>query len=391
MRQQLPTPRTHRRIRKHQEAGSVFVPRPLHSAVIVVTGASSGIGRATALAFARRGASIVLAARRAAALRNLAAECERLGGRALAVPTDVTDERAVRALAQRAVETFGRLDVWVNNAGVALFSRFEEAPPEVFRRVIETNLLGYVHGARAALPLFRHQGSGVLINNASVFGGIGAPYWSAYVTTKFGIRGFSACLRQEVRDAPDIHVCTVLPASIDTPLFQHGGNYTGRAIKPVRPVYDAEAVAEAIVRLAERPRREVFVGAAGRLLLLLHTLLPGLAERLIAFWVERDSLQKRTAPPSPGNLFQPMPEWTTVSGGWKAGGALAPRVAVAGLTAIAAILLGRRWLHQRRNPSAARRLLPNRSPTPPSISAFLIGAASAPADDRRRRRQPWPR
>lgn len=195
------------------------MPRPIKDSVIVITGASSGIGRATALDFAKQGATLLLAVRREAPLQELAAECERLGGKALAVPTDTTDEEAVQALARLGVETFGRLDVWVNNAAVTLFARFEEAPPEVFRQVIETNLFGYIHGARAALPYFREQGSGILINVDSVVGAAPQPYTSAYFISKHGIRGLSGCLRMELHldNAADIHVCTVMPATFDTP------------------------------------------------------------------------------------------------------------------------------------------------------------------------------
>ncbi|HET6518579.1 MAG TPA: SDR family NAD(P)-dependent oxidoreductase, partial [Geminicoccaceae bacterium] len=121
-----------------------------------------------------------------------------------------------------------RIDVWVNNAAVTLFGRLEETPPEVFDRVIRTNLFGYIYGARAVVPYFREQGSGTLTNVSSIVAYAGQPYTSAYVMTKAAIRVFGECLRQELLDAPDIHVCTVLPASSDTPLFQHGANYTGR-------------------------------------------------------------------------------------------------------------------------------------------------------------------
>jgi NAD(P)-dependent dehydrogenase (short-subunit alcohol dehydrogenase family) len=302
---------------------------------VVITGASSGIGRATALAFARAGASVALAARREQALHELAGECERLGGRALAVPTDVTDAEAVRALAARAVGRFGRIDVWVNNAAVSLFGRFEETPPDAYRRVLETNLLGYVHGARAAIPQFREQGSGMLVNVSSIVGRVGQPYTSAYVISKWAIRGLSECLRQELRDAKDIHVCTVLPASIDTPLFQHAGNYTGRAVKPMRPVYDADEVAAAIVKLAGKPKREVLVGRAGRLMSWQHTLVPGLAERTVARQVDKDHFEDAPAAPTAGNLFEPSGA-DAVSGGWRArserrrrGAALAAVVAIA--------------------------------------------------------------
>ena len=286
--------------------------------VVVITGASSGIGRAAALEFADRGATVVVAARREGPLNDLARECESRGGHALVVPTDVTDEEAVRALARRAVETFGQIDVWVNNAAVTHFGRFEEARPEAFRRVIETNLFGYVHGARSAIRQFREQGRGVLINVSSAVGKIGQPYTSAYVASKFAITGLSECLRQELMDAPEIHVATILPASIDTPIFQHAANDTGRAVKAMPPVYPAARVAREIVRMAESPRREVFVGNSGRMINLLHTIAPGFAERTMAQQVESDHLTDRPAEPSAGNLFEPMPRYTGVSGGWMA-------------------------------------------------------------------------
>ena len=323
------------------------MPRKLGDSVVVITGASSGIGRAAALAFARRGASVVLAARREEPLREVESECERAGGSALAVPTDVTDETAVEALANRALERFGRIDTWVNNAGVTVFARFEDAPPRAYERVIETNFFGYVYGARAALRRFREQASGVLINNASINGRVGSPYASAYVASKWAVRGWSESLRQELRAADDIHVCVVLPASIDTPFFQHAANYTGRRVKPLSPLYGVDKVADAIVGLAERPRREVIVGGAGRLMSWQHTLAPALAERAFAAQVEKDHFQDGGAPATEGNLFEPVGEGTGESGGWAAGSTLPlRRAAVAGGAVLLPALLAAAWLRR---------------------------------------------
>jgi NAD(P)-dependent dehydrogenase (short-subunit alcohol dehydrogenase family) len=276
----------------------------LRDQVVVLTGASSGIGRATALAFAKEGAVVVLAARRVQALEDVAQACRREGVQALAVPTDVTDEAQVQALAQKAAESFGRIDVWVNNAAVSLFGRFSECPPEAYRRVLETNLFGYIHGARAVLPFFHEQGRGVLINNASVFAKAGAPYLSAYVTSKWGLLGFAESLRQEVR-RDGISVCTVLPASIDTPIFQSAANFSGWKVKPVEPITPPERVAEVIVACARRPRRERVVGRSGWRMLAWRRLWPALAERQVARMVDREHFEAWPAPPSLGNVFRP--------------------------------------------------------------------------------------
>lgn len=288
----------------------------LQDKVVVITGASSGIGRATALAFAAEGATVVLAARRQAALHEVAEDCIDAGGRAMVFPCDVTDGDQVERLAQRAVEAFGGIDVWVNNAGVIAFGRFEETPPDVFGRVVETDLFGVVNGCRAVLPHFLDRGEGVIVNVASIVSQTGQRYATAYAAAKHAVRGFTESLRQELVDEPDIHVCTVMPGAIDTPLWQHAANYTGRAIKPPASLTAPEDVARCIVALAHDPKREVHVGGIGRLAAIQQAIAPGITEKASARMFERGMFDNKPAPESSGATLRPMAEYNGASGGW---------------------------------------------------------------------------
>ncbi|MGA4847251.1 SDR family oxidoreductase [Streptomyces sp. G5(2025)] len=315
--------------------------------VVVITGASSGAGRACALRFASRGWSVVLAARRATELEEAAAACRKhRGARALVVPTDVTDAEAVEHLARRAVTAFGRIDVWVNNASVAAFGSLDEIPPEVFRRVLDVDVMGYAHGARAALRVMREQGGGTLINVSSVVGVAVVPYNIPYVISKAAVRALSGGLRQELRLAGQhgIHVCTVLPATMDTPFFRHAANYSGREVLPMAPVYTAERAARKVVRLTRRPRRETYVGPAGRVLGIQSKLAPGLVERVLAHRMDRSHFSREhSAEPTPGNVLRPLPEAAAVAGGWHGRRRTAVRrLGVATLAVGAVLVAGRR-------------------------------------------------
>jgi NAD(P)-dependent dehydrogenase (short-subunit alcohol dehydrogenase family) len=284
------------------------MPKALSEQVVVITGASTGIGRATAFAFAERGAKVACAARSEEALDVLVAQIHVKGGTAIAVPTDVTDPVAVRALADTAEQHFGHLDTWVNNAAVSVWGRVEDITDAEFDRVMRVNFLGQVHGVHAALPALRRAGGGAVIGVASVEGVRAVPLHGPYTASKFALRGFYDCLRMEMaQEGVPIAVTTILPASIDTPFFEHARSKLGAMVKPPPPVYAPELVADTIVYAAAHPRREIPVGGAAVGFLLGQRLSPALTDALLS--IRRVGVEiQRTGRPDNGtdNVDSPI-------------------------------------------------------------------------------------
>ncbi len=206
--------------------------RSLKGKSVVITGASSGIGRAAAIAFAREGANLTLTALRGRLLDEAVRECKRLGGRAIAVPAGITNASEVNAVARAPLDRFGQIDVWINNAGVGVFGPYQNASFDLHRKTVDTNLIGGIHGAYAVLPAFVRQGRGILINNISVGGWAPVPFAASYIASKFGLRGFSASLRQKLTKYPNIRVCSVFPTIVDTPGLNTAANVSGRKLDP---------------------------------------------------------------------------------------------------------------------------------------------------------------
>jgi NAD(P)-dependent dehydrogenase (short-subunit alcohol dehydrogenase family) len=253
------------------------VARDLAGQVVIVTGASSGIGRETALSFAREKARVVLAARRTDRLEAVANEIRDLGAEALDLPTNVSDRDQVEALIRRSVDRFGRVDILVNNAGSGLFALVEETSPEDMEAILRVNLLGPFYGIHAALPIMQRQGSGHIINVASVIGKRGVPLYGAYCASKFALVGLSESLRCEVARS-GIAVSVICPVGTATEFFDAAKDPRGRQLGPKPPVQSPAHVARAIIRCAKSPRAETIVFSPARLLVILNAFSPRLGD-----------------------------------------------------------------------------------------------------------------
>ncbi|UBF26534.1 SDR family oxidoreductase [Kovacikia minuta CCNUW1] len=290
--------------------------KPIEQQVVAVVGASSGIGRETALQFARRQAKLVVSARSEAGLTSLVEEISQLGGDAIAVPADVAVFEQVQKIADKAVDYYGRLDTWVHAAATAVIAPFEQVTPDEFKRVMDVNLMGQVYGAMVALPHLRREGRGALIHISSVEARRSLPLQSAYSASKHAIEGFLDSLRVELQhEGVPISVTNVMPATINTPFYNKARTKLGVQPTGVPPYYQPDLVARAILYVAEHPTRDIIVGDVGQFLDLLQKVSPELVDTflgLIAF--EGQHTQKPKLENDANNLFEPIEGYDTVTG-----------------------------------------------------------------------------
>lgn len=312
----------------------------------MVLGASSGIGRAAAHLLARRGDTLVLAARAPEALADVERECleiaERSGHplahgepRVLTVPTDVAHRDAVERLFTAAHALYGRVDAVVHAPAVVAYGRFEEVPAEVFDQVVTVDLLGTANVARAALQHFRAEGGGHLVVVGSLLGKIATPWMSSYVSSKWGVHGLVRTLQAEVRHVPGVEVSLVYPGGVDTPIYTQAASYARREGRPPIPVDRPEKVARALVTVLDHPTRERSVGPANRLYITGFRAVPAVFDAVVAPVMSRAGMSGTRSPePHTGNVFAPLPRGEAVHGKW--GRHWLRGVALAGVLATAA-------------------------------------------------------
>lgn len=274
--------------------------------VVLVTGATGGIGTAVSLAWARRGARLVLLARSPGTLAGLAERCRAAGADARVVVADVADGGAVAAAVDAVIAEHGRVDVVVHSAAVVAYGRFVEVPADVWDRTVTVGVLGTANVARAVLPTLAAQpGGGSLVVVGSVLGEATVPFMSSYVTGKFAVRGLTRVLQQEARSTPGVHVALVSPGAIDTGIYRLAGNYAGRIGRPPPPVYRPEKVAEAVLRVVDGRRPAASVSIANPLIRLGFGSLPWVYDRVVTPMMRVAGLSRQHVNAHPGNVFTP--------------------------------------------------------------------------------------
>ena len=276
----------------------------LKGKTVVITGASSGIGRAAAEAFAIRGCNMVLAARGKEGLDETLRLCHDLEVPAIAVSTDVSVPEQVQQLAEQALRFNGRIDIWINNAGVMATGRLEDMPTTAIEQIIKTNLLGYLYGAHAVLPYFKKQNEGILINNISIGGWMPAPYGTAYAASKYGTRGMVEGLQGEVSDYPNIHICALYPGIQRSTGNMHSAKYSGFSTKIPPLSFDPRELAASMVKMAESPRKSMFTDWSAVVFKNLYSLFPRTMINTASAGV-RMMMDKDKTPETNGNIMVP--------------------------------------------------------------------------------------
>ncbi len=280
--------------------------KSLDQQVIVITGASSGIGLCTAESAAKKGAKVVLAARSEKTLLDVVGRINASGGSAIAVTADVSDRQQCQTIAQQAIGHFGRIDTWVNNAGLAIYGRLDEVSDQDSRRLFDINFWGIVNGSLIALPHLKAAGGGALINLGSEVSETAAPLLGMYAASKHAVKGFTDSLRIEVErvDRLPISITLIQPTAVDTPFDEHGKNYMDKAADLPTPMLDPQDVADAILGAAMKPTRAVRVGMMSKVNTFVAKNIPSIGERMAAKQVE--SLQRDEPPRDPqGTLYIP--------------------------------------------------------------------------------------
>jgi short-subunit dehydrogenase len=315
---------------------------------VVITGASSGIGAATAIRFARKGARLVLAARGEAGLADIAARCREAGGSAEVRTLDVTDRAGVATFAAEARDLLGGIDLWFSNVGVGVVGKYHEVPFDDHARVIDTNLTSHMAEAHAVLPIFLAQDHGTWVNMISVGGFFATPYAAAYAASKFGLRGFSQALRAEVSKHPRIHICDVYPTFVDTPGIDHAGNYTGAELSLPPGALAPDTVAKAVVRLARRPRNTTAVGAPALMLKLNQLLAPNVGAAGMNGFMDYWSDKARPGKDGSGTLYEPPGAASGTDGGRRRPDQRRAAAIAAGATAAVGLAAAALWVRRRR-------------------------------------------
>ena len=285
---------------------------------VLITGASSGIGRATAVELAGRGDRLVLLARGAAALEEAASEARAAGAAEVVVaPADVNDEAALRKVVDDAVARWGSLDLVVHGAQVMAYGRVEDVPAEVYETVVDTSLHGSANLARVVVPEFRRRGRGSLVFVSSLLASVATPYMGSYIAAKWGQMGLIRVLQIENRDIPGIAISAVSPGGVDTPIYYQAASYLGSTGRPPPPVYTPQRVARKIVSTIDRPERQVHAGFTNPFVVAGFRFFPALYDALVTPLMRVAALAKDRVDATPGNVFESQPAQNATRGHWR--------------------------------------------------------------------------